>query len=189
MGSFFTPTWKAQKPNALKHNPRVALCFYWANIDKQVRIRGRAELVSDDEADAYFATRPRLSQISAWASKQSHPMRNYFELEAAGCESRCSFRTWTRSRGRHFGRDFGLCRSGLSFGSKSHFVGIIASCMSASLMVGAPSGCFRSSFARTAQQNATGVNRVRVVPATFCSQMQLLWKVEATHSRSRRLAT
>jgi pyridoxamine 5'-phosphate oxidase len=70
------------KAQALRHDPRVALCFYWAEIGKQVRIRGRANLVTDKEADAYFATRPRLSQISAWASRQSQPMRGYFELEA-----------------------------------------------------------------------------------------------------------
>jgi len=61
----------------------VALCFYWNAIEKQVRVRGRATQVSDEEADVYFATRPRLSQISAWASKQSRPMEGYFELEAA----------------------------------------------------------------------------------------------------------
>jgi pyridoxamine 5'-phosphate oxidase len=70
------------KAQALRHDPRVALCFYWAEIGKQVRVRGRASMVSDEEADAYFATRPRLSQISSWASKQSQPMRGYFELEA-----------------------------------------------------------------------------------------------------------
>lgn len=69
------------KAQALRNDPRVALCFYWAEIGKQVRVRGRANMVSDQEADAYFATRPRLSQISAWASKQSQPMRGYFELE------------------------------------------------------------------------------------------------------------
>ena len=47
-----------------------------------MRVRGSAQVVSDEEADAYFATRPRLSQIGAWASKQSHPMGNSFELES-----------------------------------------------------------------------------------------------------------
>jgi pyridoxamine 5'-phosphate oxidase len=70
------------KAQALRHDPRVALCFYWAEIGKQVRIRGSANVVADEEADGYFATRPRLSQISAWASRQSQPMRGYFELEA-----------------------------------------------------------------------------------------------------------
>ncbi len=80
-GFVFYTNLGSAKANALQHDPRVALCFYWDKLDKQVRIRGRAERVSDEEADAYFATRPRLSQIGAWASKQSQPMRGYFELE------------------------------------------------------------------------------------------------------------
>jgi pyridoxamine 5'-phosphate oxidase len=81
-GFVFYTNMQSAKARALMHDPRVALCFYWAKIDKQVRIRGQAEIVSDEEADAYFKTRPRLSQISAWASKQSRPMRAYFQLEA-----------------------------------------------------------------------------------------------------------
>lgn len=80
-GFVFYTNLGSAKAQALMHDPRVALCFYWAELGKQVRVRGRANLVSDEEADAYFATRPRLSQISAWASKQSQPMRGYFELE------------------------------------------------------------------------------------------------------------
>jgi len=81
-GFVFYTNLESPKVQALRHDPRVALCFYWMPLDRQVRVRGRAEAVSDEEADAYFATRARLSQIGAWASKQSHPMQGYFELEA-----------------------------------------------------------------------------------------------------------
>jgi pyridoxamine 5'-phosphate oxidase len=80
-GFIFYTNLESPKAQALRNDPRVALCFYWNATEKQVRVRGRASLVSDEEADAYFATRPRLSQISAWASKQSRPMDGYFELE------------------------------------------------------------------------------------------------------------
>jgi pyridoxamine 5'-phosphate oxidase len=90
-GFVFYTNLGSAKAKALIHDPRVALCFYWAEIGKQVRVRGRANLVSNDEANAYFATRPRLSQISAWASKQSQPMRGYFELETEVAKSALRF--------------------------------------------------------------------------------------------------
>jgi len=82
-GFVFYTNLESAKAEALRHDPRVALCFYWNAIEKQVRVRGRATQVNNEEADAYFATRPRLSQVSAWASKQSRPMEGPFELETA----------------------------------------------------------------------------------------------------------
>jgi len=90
-GFIFYTNLGSAKAQALRHDSRVALCFYWFEIGKQVRVRGRANIVSDEEADAYFATRPRLSQISAWASKQSQPMRGYFELEASVAKTALRF--------------------------------------------------------------------------------------------------
>lgn len=81
-GFVFFTNMESPKARALRNDARTALCFHWAALDRQVRIRGRAAVVSDEEADAYFATRPRLSQISAWASRQSQTMQGYFELEA-----------------------------------------------------------------------------------------------------------
>jgi pyridoxamine 5'-phosphate oxidase len=71
------------KGRDLAANPRAALCFHWAKSERQVRIEGRVVNVPADEADTYFATRPRLSQIGAWASRQSEPASGRFELEQA----------------------------------------------------------------------------------------------------------
>lgn len=90
-GFVFYTNLESRKAQALRKDSRVALCFFWAVLEKQVRIRGRAALVSEEEADAYFASRPRLSQISAWASKQSRTMGGYFELEAAVAKTALRF--------------------------------------------------------------------------------------------------
>ncbi|TCT03325.1 pyridoxamine 5'-phosphate oxidase [Aquabacter spiritensis] len=79
---FFTNT-ESAKGTELAGQPKAALVFHWKSLRRQVRARGPVEQVSEAEADAYFATRPRLSQIGAWASRQSRPLEGRFALEAA----------------------------------------------------------------------------------------------------------
>ena len=72
----------SRKALELAANPRAALCFHWKSLRRQVRVQGGVTPVDDQEADAYFATRARVSQIGAWASKQSQPLIGRFELAA-----------------------------------------------------------------------------------------------------------
>ena len=71
----------SKKAQDLIAHPRATLVFYWMPLDKQVRVTGDVERVSDAEADAYFASRPKQSRIGAWASKQTQPLEGRFELE------------------------------------------------------------------------------------------------------------
>jgi pyridoxamine 5'-phosphate oxidase len=81
-GFVFYTNLNSVKGRALKKIPRAALTFYWEPLKKQVRIQGRTEIVSDDEADAYWKTRPRLTQLGAWASKQSEILPSRARLVA-----------------------------------------------------------------------------------------------------------
>jgi pyridoxamine 5'-phosphate oxidase len=64
----------------ISENPRASVCFWWPKLRQQVRVEGLLEVVSDAQADAYFATRPRGSQIAAWASNQSSEISSRAEL-------------------------------------------------------------------------------------------------------------
>lgn len=80
-GFVFYTNLESRKAREIGENPRVALCFHWASIGEQIRVEGRVERVSDAEADAYFASRPRGSQLGACASRQSTPIASRQELE------------------------------------------------------------------------------------------------------------
>lgn len=79
-GFVFYTNFESQKGRELLANPHAALCFHWKSLKRQVRVEGPAEEVGAAEADAYFASRPRGSQIGAWASDQSRPMAGKSEL-------------------------------------------------------------------------------------------------------------
>lgn len=81
-GFVFHTNYDSRKGRELAADPRVALLFFWVELERQVRIEGTAERASAAESDAYFAARPRASRVSAWASPQSAPIPDRAWLEA-----------------------------------------------------------------------------------------------------------
>jgi len=88
--TFYTNT-DSRKAQDLDADARAALCLYWKSLRRQVRIEGTTERVTSEEADAYFATRERGSQIGAWASRQSATLADRASLEAAVVETERGF--------------------------------------------------------------------------------------------------
>jgi len=81
-GFVFYTNYRSAKARDLEANPTAALLFYWSQFDRQVRVQGTVERVTAEESQAYFKTRPRESQIGAWASPQSEVIENRETLEA-----------------------------------------------------------------------------------------------------------
>jgi pyridoxamine 5'-phosphate oxidase len=80
-GFVFFTNYNSRKGRELDTNPRAALCIHWPTLDEQIRVEGAVSRVSADESDAYFAGRPRGSQLGAWASQQSEPLPSRETLE------------------------------------------------------------------------------------------------------------
>lgn len=97
-GFVFYTNLGSRKSRHMRANPNVAMCFHWKTLRRQVRVEGAVTPVADEEADAYFASRPRMSQIGAWASKQSQPLEGRFELEARIAEYTAKFNIGTVPR-------------------------------------------------------------------------------------------
>jgi len=101
-GFVFYTNYESRKGTELLARPLAAMCFHWQPLERQVRIEGRTVPVSADEADAYFASRPRGSQIGAWASRQSQPMEHADALDERVREMEARFAAGDVPRPAHW---------------------------------------------------------------------------------------
>jgi len=98
---FYTNT-ESQKGNELAAHAKAALVFHWKSLNRQVRVRGAVEPVTPEEADAYFATRPKQAQIGAWASQQSRPLESRLAFEKAIAVNAAKYALGTVPRPPHW---------------------------------------------------------------------------------------
>ena len=101
-GFVFYTNLESAKGLQISANPQAALCFHWKSLRRQVRLRGSVTPVSNEEADAYFASRARDSRIGAWASKQSRPLESRFALEKAVARTAARFGVGSVPRPEHW---------------------------------------------------------------------------------------
>ena len=99
----FYTNYESTKGTDLGRNPRAALLFYWKSLGRQVRVEGVVERLPAEDSDAYFATRPRESQLAAWASRQSRPVANREALDAAYRDAASRFEGASVPRPPHWG--------------------------------------------------------------------------------------
>jgi pyridoxamine 5'-phosphate oxidase len=90
-GLVFYTNYESRKGEELSSDPRATLVFHWKSLQRQIRVEGTVERVVPEEADAYFASRPRLSKVGAWASDQSRPLAERPELERRLAEAEARF--------------------------------------------------------------------------------------------------
>ena len=101
-GFVFYTNYESRKGTQLLGHPKAALLFHWKSRRRQVRIEGAVHQVTPEEADAYFASRPRQSQIGAWASDQSRPLAGRFELEKRVAKFAAKYAIGTVPRPAHW---------------------------------------------------------------------------------------
>ena len=126
-GFVFYTNLDSVKGHELADAPKAALTFYWKSLQRQVRLRGTVEPVSAAEADAYFATRSRMAQIGAWASKQSRAARKPLGVREGGRALYREIRASGRCRGRRTGRAIASRRRRSSSGRSGRSACMIAS--------------------------------------------------------------
>lgn len=102
-GLIFYTNYSSHKSHDLIQNPKISCLFFWGEIDRQIRIEGHAKKVTDNISDRYFASRPRESQIGAWASSQSEILNSREELEKRVVEFSEKFKDKEVPRPPHWG--------------------------------------------------------------------------------------
>lgn len=102
-GFVFFTNYNSRKGVQITENPRVALCFFWAVLDRQVRIEGAVVKTTEQESDAYFASRPRGSQLGAWASNQTSVIPGRGDLDRRFAELEATYRDRQIPRPPHWG--------------------------------------------------------------------------------------
>ena len=102
-GFVFFTNYNSRKGVQLSENPRISLCFYWIALERQVRVEGVAVKTTAEESDAYFASRPRGSQIGAWASNQSAVIPGRGDLDQRFAQLEASYKERQIPRPPHWG--------------------------------------------------------------------------------------